>query len=149
MSKTVASQMEKATNSYYYWHNSVPSGEAAAPVAKPLLLATETQEATKEAKTRSITTYSLLDDGGVVKVYVSLDGDLEDVTCDGIEAEFASRSMSVTLSAPQTLHVLHIAQLANEIVPGRCKVRVTKSRKVVISLEKKLASRTWTALRAR
>jgi hypothetical protein len=108
LSKTVASQQEKSSNSYYYWHSSVPSGETAAPAAKPQLLAKEL--AGPELNVKSISAYSLLDDGEVVKVYVALEGELEEVTSDMIETEFTSRSLSVTLTTPRALHRLHVAQ---------------------------------------
>jgi len=88
------------------------------------------------------------DPEGFVKVYVPLQGELEEVTIDNVEADFKSRSMTVTVSTPKALHRIHIPELSYPIVPKKCKTRVTKSRKLIISLAKLEPTQAWWALGA-
>ena len=147
VSKTEASQQESGTNSYYYWHSKVPQGEAAAPKPTPVLLATDSAKS-GPTSTKAISAYSLLDEGEVLKIYVKLEGELDQVNADDIEAEFAKRSCTITLMTPSTLHRLHVPTLMHEILPEKCKTKVTKSRKLIIALAKRDVSREWKALRA-
>ena len=148
VSKTQASQAESGSNSYYYWLSKVPQGDCAAPKPTPKLLATEAAKS-GPTSSKAISSYSLLDEGDeVLKVYVPLEGELDQVNTDSIEAEFSTRSITITLTTPSTLHKLHVPTLMNEILPEKCKTRVTKSRKLIITLAKRDVSRTWKALRA-
>ena len=148
VSKTQASQAGAGSNSYYYWHSKVPQGDGAAPKPTPKLLATETAK-TGPTSAKAINSYSLLDEGEeVLKIYVPLEGELDQVNADSIEAEFATRSITITLTTPSTLHKLHVPTLAHEILPEKCKTKVTKSRKLIITLAKREVSRTWKQLRA-
>jgi len=147
ISKTEASQEEAGANSYYYWHSKVPQGASAAPKPTPQLLSTGSAS-TAPTATKAIGSYSLLDEGEVLKVYVSLEGELDQVNADSIEAAFEKRTIAVTLTTPQAVHKLHVPTLAHEILPEKCKTKVTKSRKLIVSLAKKDVTRQWKALRA-
>ena len=148
LTKLDASRKEKGAHSYYYWQTDVPAGESTVPMPSPELLATELLEVRKEQNAKPISGYSMLDEGEIVKVYVALEGDLHGVASDAIKSEFDPTAILITIATPQALHRLQVAHLAYEIVPTNCKARVTKSRKLVISLEKKETAKKWTHLRA-
>lgn len=151
MSKTDASQKLKGKQSYYYWHSDAERrrqlGEQAVPPPEPKKLGTA-PAAPKAKVARAISTFSFLDDGDVVKVYIPLDGELAGASMDDIEVEFAERSLQVVVQCEESYHRFVVDRLAHEVQAPRCKARVVKSGKLVLTLHKRNHIERWAKLRA-
>ncbi len=65
-----------------------------------------------------------------------------------MEVEFTQRSLSVVITTGRGAHRLFIDRLAHDVDADRCKSKVTKSRKLVLSLHKRDSYHTWNGLRA-
>merc|ERR1712216_374395 len=99
-----------ASSGYYYWHDSVNKGEGAAPIPehKPVTVATEAVE--EHALT--IDNFAFMDDEGVVKIYIKLEGDLATVTAENVELKVERQryepicSMLVHVRGANNLHRL-------------------------------------------
>ena len=154
LSKTEASQAVKGAQSYYYWHKDAErrrlAGEVPAPMPAPKLLETseEDRAASRQKRVKPIADFAFLDDGDVVKVYITLAGELEGVSLEDAEVEFGERSLAVTIERPEVVHRFCVEKLAHEVTPPRCKARVTKAGKLVITLFKRNHIERWAKLRA-
>ena len=103
----------------------------------------------------TIDNFAFMDDDNVVKVYVTLAGDLEGVTTDAVEfsveaAKFdPTCSMLVHVRGKKHLHRLYVSHLLNMVVPEECKFKVNVSKaKLIITLKKK-DNIYWDSLRAK
>ena len=139
---------------YHYWHSTVASGAGAAPKPEPKLLAAEAAPTGPEPKT--ITSFAFLDDEDVIKVYVTLEGDLAGVVAEDISATFNKEkfndncSMEVMIKAKGLVHRLAAEKLGGVIVPEECKWKITKKSppKLIVSLKKADPRNGWSQLRA-
>ena len=146
LSKTLASQASKGNQSYYYWHSSVPKGELAAPTPTPQRLDLETRVA--EQPPATIDSYAFVDDETVVKVYITLEGPLAGLAAADVDAEYAERSLRVLLRPPGGRPaLLAVAELSHIVRPEGCKHKVTKSGKLIITLDKANSHQVWKKLR--
>ncbi|KAL1521181.1 hypothetical protein AB1Y20_018477 [Prymnesium parvum] len=136
-----------ARSPYYYWHAHVPTGADAAPKPTPQLLSSRPSSAAPLG-VRAIDRYALLDEGGdCLKLLLRLDAELEHVDAASVEAEFGARALTLSMRSATAVHRLHVPVLSHEILPEKCTVKVSKARRVVLTLAKRDASRTWKALR--
>ena len=151
VNKTDYSQQIKGNQSYYYWHGDAErrrlTGEKPVPLPTPHKLASHTATE-KERRVKAVESFTFLDDGDVVKVYIALEGPLAAVGSSDVEAEFAERSLVVTILTPDCLHRLTCDRLAHSVDALRCKTTVTKSRKLVVKLHKRSPQDRWQKLRA-
>ena len=172
-SKTRASQDRHGQQSYYYWHANrtgavagMPQGAGAAPPPTPQRLATTAAAAATIAPdVRPIATFQLVDDGDVVKVRIALEGDLDGAfaaegtpwcgtSAGDVDFECGERSLKLTVRARGAADAarefrLWVDELAHAIVPEQCAWRVTKARRLVVSLRKADRYRSWGKLRMR
>ena len=124
------------------WHDKVAQGEAAAPKPEPKLLAAETTEV-KGPATKTLDSFAFLDDGEVVKVYISLEGDLCAVADEHVTATFHKQkfnddsSMEVFVKGTSATHLLACPKLGGAIVPDECKWKINKkNKKLIVTLKK-------------
>ena len=96
-----------------------------------------------------------VEDDGVVKVYVTLEGDLAGVGDDAVDAKFDKApygpecSMEVRVRGAHFVHVLAAERLCGVIVPGECKHKVTKKGKLVVTMKKAHKQEPWEQLRSK
>eukprot|EP00900_Chrysochromulina_parva_P003886 jgi/Chrpa1/13499/Chrysochromulina_OHIO_Genome00019104-RA len=131
-----------ANPGYHYWHDKVAQGEAAAPKPEPKLLAAETTEV-KGPAPKTLDSFAFLDDGEVVKVYISLEGDLCAVADEHVTATFHKQkfnddsSMEVFVKGTSATHLLACPKLGGAIVPDECKWKINKkNKKLIVTLKK-------------
>ena len=124
------------------WHDKVAQGEAAAPKPEPKLLAAETTEV-KGPAPKTLDSFAFLDDGEVVKVYISLEGDLCAVADEHVTATFHKQkfnddsSMEVFVKGTSATHLLACPKLGGAIVPDECKWKINKkNKKLIVTLKK-------------
>ena len=116
-SATMAS--EKQGGGYYYWHDSVAQG---APAAAPQRVEPETS-ATVHVTYASIDNYGLLEEDEIIKLYIALDGDLEGLSGDEVDAQFKKDpygeacSLDVIARGKKQSHRLHAERLMGSIIP--------------------------------
>ena len=150
MSKTEQSQHLKGNQSYYYWHGDAErrrlTGEKPVPMPTPVKLASEA--AAKEKRVKAIDTFTFLDDGDVVKVYIELNGPLIDVKIGDVTAEYEEKSFVVSIDTSDTVFRFTCDRLAHQLDALRCKTSVTKSRKLLLKLYKRNPTDRWQKLRA-
>jgi len=158
--KVAASAEEEVKGGgYHYWHDKVPQGEGAAPLPehKPIEVATVSERALPEV---TITDYGMMDDeeGGLVKLYIKLEGDLEGATADDVTfkveaSKFALNlqdlkcSMHLSIRGKTKLHTLHAERLLNPVRHEQCKFRISaKTNKLIVTLYK-IENVYWDKLR--
>ena len=156
-SAPVVESAEAENPGYHYWHSKVASGEGAAPKPEPKLIAAD---ATSQAgpKPKTIDSFAFLDDDAVVKVYISLEGDLADVADADVTATFNKErfndtcSMEVLIKGTSQTHRLAAEKLGGVIAPDECKWKINKKNKKLIITLKKAAGpahqQAWQGLRA-
>jgi hypothetical protein len=88
----------------------------------------------------------LLNDGAELRIYVPLEGPLEEVRKHDIEAEFDIKAFKVMVRTVHGLFKLHIDPVGSEIEPEFCGIKVSKSRKLVVTLRKKNEKIEWETL---
>lgn len=103
----------------------------------------------------TIANFAFLDDDELVKVYVTLDGDLEGVTTDCVKLTCdrdrfnPTSSMLLSVRGKQYSHALGANPLCHCVDPAKCKFRVlSKKGKLVVTLQKENAGTQWDTLRA-
>ena len=145
--------VDEITNSgYHYWHNTVPKGEGAAPAPVPIALASGAAAVTRPVA--DISAFSFLEEDDVIKLYIALEGDLEDVTEAQVEARFERPQysddfvMEVTVHGKLRDHRLKADKLAGPIDCEKCKTRVLLKKKKLIVTLTKLHPVNWGQLRA-
>lgn len=140
----------KANNSYYYWHGDAErrrvTGEKPVPLPTPKKL--DSYEVAKERRVKAIESFTFLDDGDVIKVYIALEGPLAGIASSDVEAEFSERSLVVTLNSPEMIFKFTVDRLAHSVDALRCKTSVTKSRKLLLKLHKRNHLDKWQKLSA-
>ena len=149
LTKTDFSQQLKGQQSYYYWHGDAErrrlTGEQPVPPPVPKKLASS--EAVREKLIKPIDSFSFLDDSNVVKVYITLAGELAGVSSEQVHADFADRSLMVAIETDKAIHKFSVDRLTHEVDSQRCKATVTKSGKLVLKLFKKDHQQRWQKLR--
>lgn len=115
---------------------------------KPLPKKLATSEVTKTKRIKPIDTFTFLDDSTIVKVYIELKGDLAGVDMSCVEAEFADRSLMVSIETAELIHRFHVDRLMYEVDASRCKAAMTKSGKLLLKLHKVKHLELWTKLRS-
>ena len=116
-SATMAS--EKQGGGYYYWHDSVAQG---APAAAPQRVEPEAFAAV-HVTYASIDNYGLLEEDEIIKLYIALDGDLEGLSGDEVEAQCKKDpygeacSLDVIARGKKQSHRLHAERLMGSIIP--------------------------------
>ena len=142
----------EAGGGYHYWHNKVPDG-APQPEHTPVTVAAATSAPEDTAIT--IDNFAFMDDDSVVKVYVTLAGDLEGVTADAVEfsveaAKFdPTCSMLLHVRGKKHLHRLYVSHLLQMVVPEQCKFKVNASKAKLIITLKKANDAPWHELRSK
>ncbi len=128
-------------------------GEGAAPVAEPPKVGSTT--VARELPEVSIANYGTMDDDGVFKVYVALDGELEGAGADAIEVKFERNqysevsSLLVVIRSRGKAHRLFAEKLFGPIAPDECKWKVNKAGTKLIVTLKKADERHWEDLRTK
>ena len=150
LSKTEASQNLKGSQSYYYWHSDAErrrlAGEKPVPVGMPPKIDSHV-EAEKEKPIRAISTFSFLDDGNVVKVYVQLEGDLSGVTLEQVDVQFTDNSLLLAIERPNAIHRLVVDRLMYPVDASRCKTSINKAGSLLLRLHKRDYMQRWSKLR--
>eukprot|EP00439_Symbiodinium_sp_Y106_P034419 s6750_g4.t1 len=115
----------------------------------------------QEVSAVSIEKYSWTDEGSAVKVYVSESSSPAAVAAagdgrrpDALQADFQTRSFLLTVTgADGSKFELRVRGLIEDIIPDRCKVRVSQGKRITITLAKKdyktwsvLSQRNWVAI---
>ena len=63
-------------------------------------------------------------------------------------AEFADRSLMVSIETAELIHRFHVDRLMYEVDASRCKAAMTKSGKLLLKLHKVKHLELWTKLRS-
>ena len=117
-SKLEQSQTDKAALSYYHAHTTPAPAASSLPV-------------------KTLTTYSLLDEGGCceqVKVYIPLEGDLRGA--NDVESTFSEFSLSIRVRSAAAVHEFRVDRLEAAVDAERCKCRVKPERLVLVLLKR-------------
>eukprot|EP01043_Picozoa_sp_COSAG02_P004917 COSAG02_NODE_130_length_34758_cov_80.817767_37_plen_340_part_00 len=148
-----ASKAAAGDHSHYYWDR---QAKGAAP-PRPQRVVAPAVAASKIESIRTISKFSMSDEGNWVRLYITHDGvgDLPKgcVTCEYRERSFDLRIDELKASAgaedddlePRYCYRLHAPVLAECVIPSKCKLRV-KPKQVVISLRKLNDSQPWQEL---
>lgn len=146
-----------SSEGYAYWHDKVANGEEAAPPPEHIpIAAVAATSATSSPEDTAITLskFAFMDDDEVVKVYVTLEGDLAGVDASAVEfhveaAKFdPTCSMLLHIRGHNHLYRLYVSHLMHQVVPGECKFKITAKGKLIVTL-KKLEKVYWEGLRAK
>ena len=140
-----------STTGYHYWHSKVGTE---APPPEPKLLASESAPSSMPEK--SITSFAFMDDDeeDVVKVYITLEGDLAGITADAVDAKFTcapvthESALMLRVRGAHFMHILAAERLCGPIVPEHCKTKVTKKGKLIVTMAK-AAKIPWEDLRSK
>jgi hypothetical protein len=133
----------KLQSNYY-----IPTVSTEAPTLQPQSLPNGAAAAASTMMVKPIDKYSLLDEGDFVKVYIALEGELGGVKKDDIDVEFTQDTLTVVLTTERGQHRLHVDQLGNMgIEPAGSSYKVTKSRNLILKLEKRNPKLVWESLR--
>lgn len=142
-SAIAASQAKMGENSYYY---SVGKNRAPAPAAAALPVPKAVGVAPQQLREQTIASYSMLDDGALVKVYIPLAG-AGTLAAGAVTCYFRERSFDLRVTTDEKVMLrLHIPILLEEIDPQASAVKV-RSGKLVLTLPKADASKSWYELR--
>ena len=117
------------------------------PVSAPPKIATHV-ETTRQKPVKGIATFSFLDDGNVVKVYIPLEGELASLSMDQVETQFTDRSLTLSVELPAAVHRFTVDRLMFPVDENRCKVSINKAGKLLVRLFKRDHMQRWTKLRA-
>ena len=150
---------QKKDTSYYFAHAPRETGEAPAPLPVPVVLERSISSPSGGDKVESIGTYQLMDDGGMVKVYVPLEGigtvgrlaggGPTDIDPEAVQWECGERSLSLTvlkLKVGVRLQLV-VRELHAEVVPGESTLKVLRS-KILLTLKKADEKKAWSKLSA-
>ena len=138
-SAVAASQNKMGENSYYY---SVGKSGTSEPI-KPDLRGVTAAKTTLQEETLS--SYSILDEAALVKVYIPLAG-AGALPTGSISATFRQRSFDLCVTSESKVQRLHVPILLEEIDPQRCAVK-QKAGKLILVLAKLDTSKSWWELR--
>ena len=158
-SAIAASQAKMGENSYYYSVGKTkandaapkahpPSAAAAAPppakaVAPVPLPQGSNVPINEKLPEQTFSSYSFLDDGDVVKVYITLAG-AGQLPSGAIKCQFRERSfdLRVTHQAEGKLLRLHVPILCEEITEAECVVK-KKTAKLIVVMQKRDKEKGW------
>lgn len=92
----------------------------------------------KKEESEAIFSYQFLDDEGIAKVYIPLEG-VGKLAEDCIVSEFHEKSLDLSIRGYKVGKVLRLSvkELDGEVVPEQCKHRALQN-KVVVTLKKKV-----------
>lgn len=145
--------MSQSSEGYHYFHDKIGDG-APKPEHKPIAVGEASGGAPEEVAV-SIDKFAFMDDDDVVKVYVTLEGDLEGATPESVEfvvkaAKFdPSCSMLLHVRGRQHLHRMFVSHLMHNVEPEQCKFKINASKgKLIVTLRKKEKVH-WEQLRAK
>ncbi|KAF4660362.1 hypothetical protein FOL47_007196 [Perkinsus chesapeaki] len=160
-SKLRKSLNEKGDKSYYYAHSrdfyvppdaKVVTGPGLITGGTPELIArSPSPEPANVVKKRPVKQYSWFDDEDKVKVYTEDPQLLKALEDDAVEvhSKFTSTGFDLWADTSDDWRViLSVPMLNAEIVPEECKHRVTRGKRVSITLKKKNVHRTWYNLKS-
>lgn len=117
------------------------------PSTKPGAAAASESQDAKEIKK-----YSWGDEGGTVKIYIMEAANSEAIAAakdgkgDRVKADFKANSFTLTVQGGGQCFVLALRGLFREVVPEKCKFRVSEGKKITVTLAKKFEHETWKAL---
>ena len=113
-----ATTTEKEGGGYYYWHDTVAQGATAPPPQR-----VEPEAAAQvHVHYTSIDNYGLLEEDDIIKLYISLEGDLEGLSADAVDAQFKKDpysevcSLDVIARGKRQSHRLHAERLMGSII---------------------------------
>ena len=121
------------------------TGERPVPMTAPPRIATHEMSPDKPVK--SVGTFSFLDDGNVVKIYIPLDGELAGTSTEHVTVDFSDCSVVATIQRPAAIYKFTVDRLLYPVDAGRCKMIVNKSGKLLLKLHKRNHMQTWGKLR--
>ena len=136
------SKARMGENSYYY---SVGKSSRDQPAPAPTPTRKAVSTVTSSLPQATITTYSMIDDEGHVKVQVPLAG-AGALPAGAITCDFRERSFDLRVACEGRMMRLHIPILLEEIEAEMCSVR-KKTTKLIVVLSKRDASKGWYELR--
>jgi hypothetical protein len=149
-----ASKASAGDHSHYYWDRQAKG--AAAP--RPQKVVAPPAAASKIERIRTLSKFSLSDEGSWVRLYIPHDG-VGELPKGCVTCEYRERSFDLRIDeggapppvgeegepAPRHCYRLHAPVLAECVVPSKCKLRV-KPKQVVISLRKLNEGHPWQEL---
>lgn len=147
----------KGKNAYYFAHAHKANGPEWDGKAEPKLLARHssveghlvdagTTASTFDYSKSNITTYSFLDDGTKVKLYIDMEGVGDICSDDDVTLDYSDLSLSFTLqnysngSSNPSPQILRFSKLTGAISNATCRL---KKDKVILTLTKVDATRVW------
>mmetsp|Transcript_84389 Transcript_84389/g.149242 ORF Transcript_84389/g.149242 Transcript_84389/m.149242 type:complete len:672 (-) Transcript_84389:202-2217(-) len=144
---------ENTKSSYYYAHaNETDMPHEIRYVAGGAPRQIEKEEEVGDDKpTKVISQYSWADEGDIVCLYISVEGDPEAVRAAGsgkngqIDVSYDIRGVELRVKGEDKDYCLKLPNLANEIVADECKHRVSAGKRLTLKLKKKRKG-TWTTL---
>jgi len=102
---------------------------------------------------RKMVNYSWVDESRkLVKIYIYADGEPVAVAAAGngeesqLRTEFGAQSLKISVLGASATYVLNIDELEHAVVPAECKVKVTPSKKIVLTLRKAKDDQLWHTL---
>ncbi|CAL1168882.1 unnamed protein product [Cladocopium goreaui] len=104
-----------------------------------------------EAQVVPIEKYSWTDEGEVLKVYISESSNPAAVAAAGsagclLSVDFQPRGFTLTVRSDGPQFQLRILGLLQEVLPEKCKVRLSVGKRITLSLAKKDPKTAWSAL---
>lgn len=141
-SAIAASQAKRGENSYYY---SVGKHRAPSDASERLPQPRAVSLMPHELPEQTISTYSMLDDGAVVKVYIPLAG-ATTLATGAVVCDVRARAFDLRVATESALLRLHVPILYEEIEQGESLVKARPG-KLVLVLKKKDKERRWYELR--
>jgi hypothetical protein len=147
----------KGKNAYYFAHAHKANGPQWDGKAEPKLLSRHssveghlvdagTTASTFDYSKSNITTYSFLDDGAKVKLYIDMEGVGEVCSDEDVTLDYTDLSLSFTLqnynngSANPSPQILRFSKLTGAISNAACRL---KKDKVILTLTKVDANKVW------
>eukprot|EP00930_Biecheleria_cincta_P002723 TRINITY_DN103714_c0_g1_i1.p1 TRINITY_DN103714_c0_g1~~TRINITY_DN103714_c0_g1_i1.p1 ORF type:complete len:401 (+),score=91.83 TRINITY_DN103714_c0_g1_i1:51-1253(+) len=110
----------------------------------------QVSHAVEEVCTVPITKYSWTDEDSAVKVYISESANpaaLAAAASGSMDTDFQEKSFRLTVEGKDGARFeLRIRGLLHEILPEKCKARVSIGKRITVSLAKKDGKQTWKAL---
>ena len=101
-----------------------------------------------ERPQRAIKSYAWGDEKEAVKLYVSAEAEEEALQAaqdDNVEVSFEARALKLKVHAEKVDWILDLEPLYYEVVPSDCRFRVSRNKRITITLKKKEAY-TWLKL---
>merc|ERR1712150_63215 len=96
--------------------------------------------------------YSWGDEGGTVKIYITETSNAEAIAAakdgkgDQVKVDFKARSFTLTVHGDGQCFMLALRGLFREVIPERCKVRVSQGKRITVTLAKRSEQEPWATL---